>query len=123
MSSESIHVQVSPEELRQLIQGAFAALFDRLANCRPVDQLITIDDRCKQRWPMATKRNQRRVRDVCVGMHCERLGRHPLKRTGHVNGCFVIERDHLDILDTAIDIVMEEVASRESMPLFSRRPR
>ena len=49
--------------------------------------------------------NERRVRDVCIAIYRERLGRHPLKLLGYLNGPFAIEREHLDILDLAIDRV------------------
>jgi hypothetical protein len=121
MDSEPIQIQVSAEEIRQFAQGILSALSSVQINSRPLDQFVTVENRCKDLWPTATTRNRRRIRDVCLGIHRERLGRHPYKLTGHLNGTFAIERDHLDILDRAIDIVKEEVEARESTPLFSRR--
>jgi hypothetical protein len=51
-------------------------------------------------------------------MYRERLGRMPLKLTGHLNGVFAVEREHLPILDRAINIVKNEVEARGDTPLF-----
>lgn len=121
MSKVSFQIELSPEEFREIVESVVSMLSGVLVPCRTIDQLVTIDERCKQRWPSASKKNQRRVRDVCVASYRERLGRHPLKLTGHVNGVFAIERDHLDLLDRAIDVIKDEVESRESTPLFGRQ--
>jgi hypothetical protein len=121
--SKDIQINVSAEEIRQFAQSIMDALSTVLVQCRTVDQLITVEDRCRQRWPTATARNRHRVRDVFVAIHRERLGHHPLKLTGCRNGMIVVERDHLDILDLAIDMVMAEVDGDQDMPLFSRRSR
>jgi hypothetical protein len=55
-------------------------------------------------------------------MHVEWLGYYPHKLNGYRNGTFVVEREHLKVLDDAIDIVMREVDDDESMPLFRRCP-
>jgi hypothetical protein len=123
MDDQPIQINVSPQEARQFAQVLVDALSAVLVNCRPIDQLITVEDRCRQLWPSASARNRHRVRDVFVAIHRERLGRHPLKLTGHLNGTIVVEREHLDILDHAIDVIREEVEGDQDMPLFSRRPR
>ena len=86
-------------------------------------RFVTIEERCKYRWPLATPEDRRRIRDVCLGRYREYLGRHPYKLTGHANGTFMIEEEHLPILDRAIDIVRNEAEERASMPLFARRRR
>jgi hypothetical protein len=123
MANEVVQVQMTREELQEFFRGVFAAAAGTLQTCRPIDQLVTVDGRCKQRWPAATKKNQRRIRDVCLGIYRERLGRHPYKLTGYLNGTFAVEREHLDLLDLAIDVVKGEVESRESLSLFARRRR
>ena len=109
------------DAMGQFTQHILTAVSEMMVACRPIGEVITVDDRCKQRWPAATQKNRRRVRDVAVAKHIERLGRHPLKLNGALNGTFAFERDHLDILDSAIDTVKGEVETRESMPLFRRK--
>ena len=123
MGNESIQIQVSMEEVRQAVQSVMDALSTVLVQCRPADQLITVEDRCIQRWPMATARNRHRVRDVFVAIHRQELGHPPLKLTGYRNGTIVVEREHLGMLDQAIDRVMSDVERGRDMPLFNRRPR
>jgi hypothetical protein len=120
--SEPDHIQVSVEEVRQIIQSVLSAWSSVLVNCHPIDQLVTVADRCKQRWPTASRKHRRRVRDVAVAIHRERLGYHPLKLTGASNGTFAIERDHLCILDEAIDLIRDQAEGQDDLPLF-RRPR
>jgi hypothetical protein len=109
------------EAMGRFTQHILTAVSEMMVACRPIGEVITVDDRCKQRWPAATKKNRRRVRDVAVAKHSERLGRHPLKLTGAPNGTFAFERDHLDILDLAIDTVKAEAEARETMPLFKQK--
>jgi hypothetical protein len=123
MANESIRVEMTADEWQKVVQSTLTAAINALATCHPIDQLVTVDDRCRERWPTATKKNKRRIRDVFVGMYRERLGRHPLKLTGHLNGTIAVEREHLATLDHAIDIVKDEVEGRESLPLFSPRAR
>ncbi len=42
---------------------------------------------------------------------------------GCPNGTFMIEQDHLPILDRAIDVVRAEVEARGPGPLFGERDR
>jgi len=121
MEKEWIQIQVSAE-VCEVVQGVLSALSSVLVHCRPIDQLVTIDDRLRQRWPTANKKHKRRVRDVTVAIHRERLGRHPLKLTGANNGTYAVERDHLDILDHAIDLIKSQVEGQGDAPLFEPRP-
>jgi prophage antirepressor-like protein len=98
-----------------------ASFSRRMTQCRPIDDLLTVEDRCRQRGWSASAKQRRRVRDVAFGIHRERLGYLPLKLTGHRNGTFGFEREHLDILDRAIDVVLEDMDG-EQTTLF-RRPR
>src|SRR4051794_29654062 len=116
---KDIQVQISPEEIRLYVESIVTALARTTLNCRPIDDLVTVEDRCKQRWPTATRKNRQRVRDVCLNIYRQRLGRHPYKLTGHLNGTFAVEREHLDILDLAIDRVRDDVDPPDGMPLFS----
>ncbi len=117
MANEPFEFHGSPEELKSIVQGFLTSLFGTLVSCRPHDQLVTVNERCQQRWPAATKKYERRIRDVFVAVYRERLGRHPCKLTGNLNGTFVCEREHLDILDRAIDTIKNEVERRD--PPFS----
>lgn len=126
MDNESVQIIMSKEEFRQLTQ-----LFQTFQNAlpggptayQPVGRFWTVDERCQYRWPLATPRQRRRIRDVCFARYREQLGRHPFKLTGHANGVLVIEEEHLAILDRAIDIVRNEEDGRDKYPLFRRRPR
>ncbi len=121
--AEEMRFEVPMDELRQFMQKAASALSSMAANYRPIGPFVTVDDRLKDRWPMATKKDRCRVRDVCVGMFMERLGRRPYKMNGCPNGTFMIEQDHLPILDRAIDVVRAEVEARGPGPLFGERDR
>lgn len=123
MANETIRLEMTAEELARIVQSTLTAAVNALATYRRIDQFITVDDRCKDRWPSAAKKKRWRVRDVFVGMYRERLGSPPLKLTGHLNGVIAVEREHLEILDRAIDIVKDEAEGRETMPLFSPRDR
>ncbi len=126
MDNESIQITMSAEELRQfsqLIHTIQGALSGGQMGCQPMGRFVTVDERCQYRWPLATPEHRRRIRDVCLARYRERLGRHPYKLTGHANAPFVIEEEHLPILDRAIDIVRNEFEAWEKMPLFNRRPR
>jgi hypothetical protein len=122
MGNDPIQFHFSPEDVRQIVQAVLLTVFGELAHCYPPGQIITIEDRCRERWPNATARNRRRIRDIFVASHVERLGYFPRKLNGYRNGTFVVEREHLKVLDDAIDLVMREVDDDESMPLFSHRP-
>jgi hypothetical protein len=126
MDDETIHITMSAEQLgqfSQLIQTIQAALSGGQAGCQPLSRFVTVDERCQYRWPLATAEHRRRIRDVALARYKERLGKFPLKLTGHANGTFVIEEENLPILDRAIDIVRNEAEAREKMPLFNRPPR
>jgi hypothetical protein len=126
MDKESIQISMSAEELRQfaqIIQTIQMAMSGGQVGCQPLNRCVTVDDRCQYRWPLATPKHRRRVRDVCLARYRERLGRNPYKLTGCANAAFVIEEEHLAILDRAIDIVRNEAEERERMPLFPRRSR
>jgi len=114
-------VVMSLEEFCQFTRAMLNTKTTTPAGCQPIGPFVTIHDRCKLRWPLATKDDERRIRDVCLGMYRERLNRDPYKLTGHINGTFVIEEEHLAILDRAIDIVRNEAEERKAMPLFGRR--
>lgn len=103
-------------EILQALRQAILAPLPRL------DQLVTVEERCRRRWPQADPDHRRRVRDVAIGIYRERFGQHPFKLTGHKNGVIAFEREHLDVLDQAIDVVMEEVEGRQVVPLFLRPP-
>jgi len=126
MTNDSVRISVSAEEARQFVQFAQkvqSALPGGQAGCQPVSRLITVDERCQYRWPLATPEHRRRIRDVCLARYREQVGRHPYKLTGHANGTFTIEEQYMAILDRAIDIVRNEAEAREKMPLFQRRIR
>ncbi len=126
MSNEPVRIDVSADEFRQLVQLAqniLGAMPGGQAGRQPMGRFVTVDDRCQYRWPLATPEHRRRIRDVCLARYRESLGRYPHKLTGHVNGAFMIEEEHLPILDRAIDIVRNEVEAREKMPLFNRPAR
>src|SRR5438445_168243 len=72
-------IEVSLDEVREFMQNALSMLSNMAANYRPIGPFVTVDDRCKDRWPAATKKHQRRIRDVLLGMFRERLGYHPFK--------------------------------------------
>jgi len=118
MCNEPIQIQVSQEEIRQFIQTILTTEFSMAVSCRPIDQLVTIRERVRERWPAATTENRRRVRDVCIAIYRERLGENPLKLTGDQNGTYAVERQYMDIIDLAIDRVRAEVERRELLPLF-----
>ena len=70
MKDDPIRIEVSAEEVRQFVQlaqHALVALSGARLGCQPIGPFVTIEDRVKERWPMATKENQRRIRDVCLG--------------------------------------------------------
>jgi hypothetical protein len=124
MDNESVQISMSAEELRQftqLIQAIQSALSGGQTGCQPMGRLVTIDDRCQYRWPLATPDHRRRIRDVCLARYREFVRRYPYKLTGHANAAFVIEEEHLAILDRAIDVVRNEAEEREKFPLFNRR--
>jgi hypothetical protein len=123
VDDETIRIEVSPEELRRLVQDGLITISGVRLNYQQIGPFVSIEDRVRERWPLATKKNQRRIRDACLGMYRERVGRHPYKMTGHVNGTFLIEREYLGLLDRAIDLVRNEAEAREKMPLFGRRRR
>jgi hypothetical protein len=123
MGNESFQVEMTMDEVRQFMQTVVGALSTMAANYRPLGPFVTVEDRCKERWPAATKKNRRRVRDVLVSNHVKRLGRHPYKMTGYSHGTFMVEQEHLSLLDEAIDTIRDEVEKKESTPLFPRRPR
>lgn len=122
MSSEPIRIELSPEEFKLLVQLAetVTAISGARQGCQQAGPFINIDDRCKERWKHSTKEDQRRVRDVFVGKHRERLGRYPCKENGHINGAFVVEPEHVWILDSAIDTVRDEVEEQLRMPLYNQ---
>src|SRR5438067_1571933 len=122
MNDETIRIEVSPEELRRLVQNGSITISGVRLSYQTIGPFVSIEDRVKERWPLATKDNQRRIRDVCLGMYRERVCRHPYKTTGHVNATFVIEQEHIGLLDRAIDLVRNEAEARQAMPLFDRRP-
>src|SRR5947199_7512372 len=59
MDKDTIQIQMTTEEMKQFARDAIRNLFSELVSCRPLDQLITVDDRCRQRCPTATKKHQR----------------------------------------------------------------
>jgi len=85
MDGETIRIEVSPEELRQLTQNGTIVISGVRLSYQRIGPFVTVEDRVKERWPMATKRHHRRIRDVCLGMYRERVGRDPYKSTGHIN--------------------------------------
>ena len=113
----TIDVATLTGQIAAAVAQVMAGMF---ADCQRISNLITVEDRCKQRWPGATPKIRHRVRDVAIGIYRERLGRHPFKLTGYQNGTVAFEREHLDILDMAIDVVMESVSKRLAVPLFDR---
>jgi len=126
MENDSVQISVSVEEARgiaQLAQKIQGAQSGGQAGRQPVSRLVTVEDRCQYRWPLATQEHRRRIRDVCLARYREQVGRYPYKQTGYANGTFTIEDEYVAILDRAIDIVRNEVEAREKMPLFQRRAR
>jgi hypothetical protein len=94
----------------------------------PVNQpqlgpFITVDDRLKQRWPLASKKAKCRIRDLCLGKYRQIVGHDPHKINGYVNGTFKIELEHAGILDDCIDTIRNEMEEKARMPLFDRRQR
>lgn len=108
--------------IQQMGQAIVRELREGTTGTHRIDHLVTVEDRMRQRWGGAGNKDRRRVRDVAIGIYRERLGRHPLKLTGHLNGAIAFEREHLDILDRAVDIVMEEAEGAQVVPLFLARP-
>jgi hypothetical protein len=82
----------------------------------------TVDERCRERWPRATRKQKRRIRDACLGKYRQEVNRDPYKATGHNNGNYIIEMEYVAILDRAIDEVRNDEDERRDMPLF-RQPR
>ena len=123
MEGETIRIEVSPEELRQLVQNGLITISGVRLSYQPIGPFVSIEDRIKERWPLATKKHQRRIRDVCLGIYRERVSRYPCKVTGHNNAAFMIEQEHVGILDRAIDIVRNETEARQAMPLFHTKRR
>jgi hypothetical protein len=126
MDNKSIQISMSVEEytqFAQFIQTIHGAISGGQTGAQPQARFVTVEDRCQYRWPLATAEHRRRIRDVCLARYREHLGRYPLKLTGHANSAFMIEEEHLAILDRAIDIVRNEVEAREQCPLFDRRTR
>ncbi|HEX5270067.1 MAG TPA: hypothetical protein VFW33_06260 [Gemmataceae bacterium] len=126
MDDDSIKISLSAEGLKQfaqLFQTIQGAPPDAQESRQPLGQFWTVDDRCRQRWPLATPEQRRRIRDVCVARYREHLGRYPFKLSGHANAAFMVEEEYLTILDGAIDTVRNDAEGRSAMPLFNRRPR
>jgi hypothetical protein len=119
--SDEVEIQLSPEETAK-IQAFLSALASRTpVNLRPIGPFITVDDRCNERWPMASRKHKQRIRDVALARYRCEVGREPYKLNGYVNGTYVFEMEYLAILDRSIDIVRNKVDEENAMPLFNRR--
>jgi hypothetical protein len=114
---------INTELVREIVGAVVGAVTNLLPAARQISDLITIDDRCGQRWPSATDKQRRRIRDLAVCLYRERHGRWPLKLTGRDNGEIAFEREDLSLIDTAIDFTIEREERRLATPLFDRRNR
>ena len=114
MDKEHVQIEMTREEWEQwtsnIATNAVKAAFE-LGTLAP---LVTVEDRCRERWPCVSARIRSRIRNVFVAIHLQQLGRYPGKLTGYRNGTIVAERDHLHLLDLAIDRVKADVAAKET---------
>lgn len=95
------------------VMEGIAARLDRLENGhRRITDLITVEERCIQRGLALNPKARYRVRDVAMGIYTDRMGQRPFKLTGEKNGTIAFEREHLGILDQAIDIIVEQTERR-----------
>ena len=110
-----------PNEIRQLITPIVVEVVKAIAPAiAPVRDFVTVEQRCEQRWPTARLKERRRVRDVTVGLLWQRRQKTPLKMGTARNSPYVFEREDLDVIDEAIDRVIEEVTGHQIAPLFVR---
>jgi hypothetical protein len=91
-----------------------------LAGAGPVQDLVTIVGRVRQRCPAISRRNMTRCRDVACAIYRERLGRDPRKLTGDDNSPLAFEREYLHIIDEAIDIIEEATRRKQLAPSLFR---
>jgi hypothetical protein len=117
---KEIRVAMSLDELRQLLQTPLAM---QPGAARPIGPFVTVDDRLKERWPLVPKKSKRRISDVAIARYREHVGRYPHKMTGYENGTYMIEVEHIEIVDRVIDLIRNEEEARRLMPLFTRRDR
>lgn len=119
----TVPVQAPPALLAPMVQilERFDRLLERMENQpSPVRDLVTVDDRCRQLWPQATRKNMHRVRDIAVGLLLQKKGKLPYKLVPHKNGNLAFEREDLAILDEAIDRAKEELRKANGEgPLFT----
>lgn len=113
-------VIMSLEDLCQLVGTMLKLRTNSLANHERLGPFTTVDDRVKERWPLASKKAKRRIRDVCLGKYRQRLNRDPYKINGYANGTYLIEMEHIAILEDSIVTIRNEFEERERMPLFER---
>jgi hypothetical protein len=111
------------EHLFQLLETMLNMQTGSLANYQRLGPFITVDDRLKQKWPLASKKAKVRIRDLCLEKYRQQVGCDPHKINGYVNGTFKIELEHAGILDDCIDTIRNEMEEKARMPLFARRQR
>jgi hypothetical protein len=118
MDDEYIRIEMTREEWEQWTSNIATNAVKAAFGYGTLAPLVTVEDRCRERWPGVNARIRRRIRDVFVAIHLQQLGRYPGKLTGYRNGTIVVEREHLHLLDLALDRVKADVAARDSTPLL-----
>jgi hypothetical protein len=117
------HVEMSLGDLCQLVETMLNARTGSPVGVQRLGPFTTVDDRCKTLWPLANRKNRKRITEVCLGKYHKQVGRYPLKMNGYAHGTYIVELEHIGILDDSIIIVRNEDDERKAMPLFYHRRR
>ena len=114
MDDEYIQIEMTRKEWEQWTSNIATNAVKVAFGHGAIAPLVTVEDRCRECWPGVGARIRRRIRDVFVAIHLQQLGRYPGKLTGYRNGTIVAEREHLHLLDLAVDRVKADVAAKEA---------